>query len=69
MESITKLLDKNISQLRYKWGKETLTLIQAGTVLAPFSLPFNVEQFLAIFVTLPYLWPSLPFFFGSLNFC
>ena len=32
MESITKLLDKNLSQLRYPWGKETLILIQAGIV-------------------------------------
>ena len=69
MEIITKLMDKNLSQLRYPRGKETLTLIPAGTVLAPFSLLFNVEQFLAIFVTLPYPWPSLPFFFASLNFC
>ena len=68
MESITKLLDKNLSQLRYPWGEETLTLIQAGIVGPAFSLPFNVEQFLAIFVTLPYPWPSLPFFFASLNF-
>ena len=35
MESITKLLDKNLSQLKYPWGVEILTLIQAGTVLAP----------------------------------
>ena len=34
MENITKLLDKNISQLRYPRGGETLTLIQAG-VLGP----------------------------------
>ena len=40
-----------------------------GFPCPPFSLPFNVEQFLAIFVTLPYPWPSLPFFFASLNFC
>ena len=69
MESITKLLDKNLSQLRYPRGEETLTLTQAATVLALFSLLFNVEQFLAIFVTLSYPWPSLPFFFASLNFC
>ena len=59
-EIITKLLDKNLSQLRYPWGKETLTLIQAGTVLAPFSLLFNVEQFLAIFIC--YFALSMAFF-------
>ena len=40
MASITKLLDKNLSQLRYPRGEETLTLIQVGTVLAPFSPSF-----------------------------
>ena len=44
------LLLSVVSQLRYPRGGETLTLIQVGTVLAPFPLLFN-EQFLAIFVT------------------
>ena len=44
------LLLSVVSQLRYPRGGETLTLIQVGTVVAPFPLLFN-EQFLAIFVT------------------
>ena len=36
MESITKLLDKNLSRLRCPWGEETLTLIQVGIVGPPF---------------------------------
>ena len=45
------LLLSVVSQLRYPRGVETLTLIQVGTVLAPFSPVLFNEQFLAIFVT------------------
>ena len=51
MENITKLLDKNLFQLRCPWGEETLTLTcTGGYCWPPFPLLFN-EQFLAIFVT------------------
>ena len=50
MESITKLLDKNLSQLRYPWGEEILTLIQAGILgpLFPFFLMNNSWLFLLL---------------------
>ena len=50
MESITKLLDKNLSQLRYPRGKKHWLSYRWVQSWPPFPLLFG-EKFLAIFVS------------------
>ena len=52
MESIKKLLDINLSQLRYPREEETLTLIQAGILgpAFPFFLMNNSWLFLLLYL-------------------
>ena len=62
MESITKSLDKNLSQLRNPWGEEILTLIQAGILgpAFPFFLMNNSWLFLLLYLIHQAFFTFLP---------